>query len=180
MTHTFPYLVTKYDTEPFTVSEMREWLRKDIPGFTAEDGVIEQLIKSAVKHVEEMCEVQFGVSSFEWICFGIPPKVKRYFVIGITRISGYDGTGYTEIPASDYRFIKAGEFTNRIIWVKFPMAYTEFKVEFTAGFETVPDDLRQGCRALIGEWDEGRVDGVKEKITMSDRLIAPYKLTYAG
>lgn len=178
----FPFITTKHTTEVITLALAKQWLRMDIVGYTGEDSVIEAAIKSAVSRVENHCNLQLGVSTYTWNTECRPCDFADvHFVKSITSIEYHNGTSYTTVDTADYELLQTGERKSRIIW-KEGVTYDakRYRIVFTAGLSIVPEDLKRAMRAMIGEDFDNRGDGVSERKTLSDKLMADYRIGYPG
>ena len=179
-----PYLVEKYSNEIVTLEDAREWLRMDIGGYTAEDELINRAIAAAVDMTERDCNVQLGISTFEWITSCRPCEFIDAFQIKTIESIYYQYNGsYTLIAGSDYELERTGELMSRICWIN-SNNYTRYKhkVRFTAGYaeNEVPQSLLNAIRAQIGATFEDRGDGPNEKRTLSDKIKNNFRIGYAG
>lgn len=182
---TYPVLKTKYIAVPIDIQEVSQWLRLDIPGYSGEDSKLGQLIYAAIDYVETECNLSLGLSEYEWYVDCLPCKFRdREQVSSIISIEQEGDSGFTEIPNTNYSLIRISERQSLIRWnSSFETSATAFKVTFMAGYEDVskvPPRLMQAVRALIAEWYDSPGDYVREKVTMADRLLAPYVIAYAG
>lgn len=63
----------------------------------------------------------------------------------------------------DYRL----DETEGTLWGTFPTGYQSIEVRYTAGYDTIPDDVQQGCCAIVGTlFDLSNSDGTK----LSERI----------
>lgn len=184
MKYSFPFLVSKYTTEPVSLDEAREWLRLDIQGYEAEDSTIAQLVLSAIDYVEKECNISLGVSEYEWNTECLPREIKdAAYVKSIVSIEEETEAGYTAIDSQNYTLIKTGERSTRIKWKSgFSSSADAYKVSFTAGFEEgeIPERILMAVRILICKWYDSRGDTVEEKKTVVDRILSAFKIPYAG
>jgi uncharacterized phiE125 gp8 family phage protein len=181
---TFPYLVSRYTSEPVTLDEAREWLRLDIAGYEAEDSTIAQLVESAIDYVEKECNISLGVSEYEWYTECLPCVINdAAYVKSIVSIEEETETGYTAINESNYSLIQTGERSTRIKWKSdFSSSADSYKIRFTAGFNEgeIPQRLLIAVRILISKWYDNRNDSVEEKKTAVDRILSAFRIPYAG
>lgn len=181
---TYPVLKTKYTASPVSVEQAKNWLRLDIPDYTAEDGKIESLIEAAVSYVEKECNLSLGISDYEWYTDYLPCKFADTFnVASIVRVEQEVDDDFVVIADSEYKLIPISETTSRIRWKSsFKATGSFFRTTFSAGYGDgkIPPRLLQAVRVLIAEWYDDPGDYVREKKTMVDRLLAPYVLPYAG
>lgn len=181
----FPFVVTKYTHEIVDLELAKQWLRMDIPGYTGQDGVIESAIASAVDRVESQCNLQLGISEYRWNADYRPSCIEDVFYVKeITSISYKDGTVSTTVNDTDYELVQLGERRSEIRWNEdvYYREYRGFSIDFKAGFELgkVPPVLLRAIRAMIREDFEGTGDSISEKRTLSDKLMADYKIGYPG
>jgi len=176
----YPYVITPHGTTVVTLQEAREWLRMDITGFVEEDSSILKTINAAVSRVETYCNVQLGVSTFEYNPDHVPcqiPDVKHVKEIVSVEIRNADGS-YQTVPSGDYELVRTGKISHRIDWNVLPQG--RLRIRFTAGMDPVPDQLRQAIRAMLSEYFDNRTDGVSEKKTLSEKLMDDFFVPYAG
>lgn len=184
MRSSYPYLIEKYNSEPVTLDEAREWLRLDIPGYEAEDSTIAALVESAVDYVEKECNISLGISEYEWYTECLPCVINdAAYVKSIVSIVEETESGYTEIDNSNYTLIQTGERSTCIKWkTDFSSSADSYKIRFTAGFNDgeIPQRLLMAVRILISKWYDNRNDSVEEKKTAVDRILSAFRIPYAG
>jgi len=172
-----PFISEKYNTEVISLALAKEWLEMDIDGYEGKDDLIQECIDSAVASIESTCNLQLGLSTYTWNTTCLPVTfTDTFYVKEIVSISK-DGV---VIPDSQYRLMQISKRSSVIVWNNAPSTWQDFQIVFKAGFATVPKDLKQAIRARIGEYYLNRGDGVSEKKTLSDKLIASYIIQYAG
>lgn len=155
----------------------------DVPGYTGEDSTINAAIKAAINKVEVDCNLQLGVSEYQWNTDCRPCDFSDvYYVKSIISIRYHNGTTYVTVPDSDYELVRIGEKRSRIRWNEdVDITGDRFELKFTAGFAVPPDALLRAVRALMGEdFGGNRGDGVSERKTLSDKLMAPFQIGYPG
>ncbi|MBO9614204.1 MAG: phage head-tail connector protein [Dyadobacter sp.] len=181
---TYPFIATRYTDEIVSLAEAREWLRVDIGGYEDDDNTIIALIQSAIDYVEKKCNLSLGVSDYEWHTFSLPCAMRdTYFVRSITSIQEKTSSGLVAIDPSNYELVPASKRRHLILWKNgYFNNGSGFLVKFKAGFDEdeVPPTLLMAIRALIAGWFDGREDAINEKKTLSDKLIATYRIGYAG
>jgi uncharacterized phiE125 gp8 family phage protein len=184
MLKTYPYVAERYTTEPVSLDEARAWLRMDIPDFEDEDDTIAALVDAGIDYIETECNLQLGVSDYEWYTSCLPCVINdTYYLRSITSIESRSAGITTVIDPVNYELIRSSK---RRCYIKWNNNYSNdadsFIVKFKAGFEegTIPSALLLAVRAFLGDNYTNREDPVKEKRTLVDKLIAPYVLPYAG
>lgn len=176
----YPYITAPHNATVVTLADARAWLRMDVIGFVAEDEAIIMALSSAVNRVETYCNVQLGVSEFEYLPLGVPcmiPDVKHIREISSVEVRQEDGS-YLEFASDNYDLVRTGKISHRIDWNVVPQG--KLRIRFTAGLETVPPQLLQAIRAMLSEYFDNRSDGVSEKKTLSEKLMDDFFVPYAG
>ncbi len=183
MKRSTPFVIEKYTTEIVSLALAKEYLRMDIPGYTGEDSTINAAIKAAINKVETACNLQLGISEYQWNTHCRPCDFSDvYYVKEIISIRYHNGTSYVTVPDSDYELVRIGEKRSVIEWNEgVNIDSHKFELKFKAGFAVPPDMLLLAVRALLSEDFAGdRGDRVSEKKTLSDKLMADFQIGYAG
>jgi uncharacterized phiE125 gp8 family phage protein len=185
MLRTYPRkLVPETLDEPISLEEARSWLRMDIPDFQDDDSDIEAAVNAAVDYIERECNLSLTVSDYEWFTDCLPCEIRDTFYIrSITSIEANTDGVITAVDPVNYELIPASNRRAYIKWKKDFYSHSDhFVVKFKAGFELgeYPERLLMAVRALTSEFYHERGDGIKEKKTMVDRLLAPFIIPYAG
>lgn len=178
-----PFVAVKYTHDIITLTQAKEWLRMDIPGYDGEDSVILMAIASAISWVEEKCPFTLGVSDWIWNPDFLPCQFNDTFYIqSITSIEYKGESGYVAISGSDYELIHVSKRRSVIEWFNTSFITDRFRIKFKAGFPEgeVPPVLLDAMRARVAERFDNRGDGVSEKKTLSEKLLDNFVLTYAG
>lgn len=182
----YPFVTEKYTTEVISLDRAKAWLRKDIPGYNGEDDNITELIYSAVDYVETECNISLGVSTYEWHADCLPCEIPdTFYVREIVSIQSLTGSTLAPVDSVNYSLFKNSKRRSTIQWSPDYSADVDvdgYVVRFKAGFESdkIPPRLLMAVRALIAAWDTDRDDSVSERKTVSDKILAPYVLAYAG
>ena len=181
---TYPYLKSRHTDLIVSVDEAKEWLRLDIQGYDRENALIEDLLNSAIGFVEDACNIQLGISTFQWDTSCLPTKIPdTSYVQAIISIKHRVDGVMQVIGPENYSLWRTGPRGSRIEWgTGFSSSSDRFTVEFTAGFPDgdVPPRLKMAVRVLTVQWYDKREDSVSEKKTFADKLISPYTVGYAG
>jgi hypothetical protein len=172
----YPFITEKYTDAIVDLNLVKQWLEMDIDGYEGRDDLIEACIKSAIASVETECNFQLGISTYNWFTLSTPYKFNdTAYVKEIVSIK----VGGTLIDSSFYGLIRTSERSSVIIWNQVPTVAGIYEVVFKAGLDTVDPGLLQAVRARITEHYK-REDSVAEKRTLSDKLLAPFIIPYAG
>ncbi|MCE7071994.1 hypothetical protein LZG74_16885 [Dyadobacter sp. CY327] len=154
----------------------------DIPEFEDDDQTIENLVNAGIDYVETQCNLQLGISDYEWYTSCLPYEIPdTFYVRSITSIESVASGGPTIINPSNYEFIRMSKRRCCIQWNNdYSNNATSFLVKFKAGFEEgyVPEALLMAVRAFIGDGYVNREDPIREKRTLVDKLISPFVLPY--
>lgn len=188
-------LVTASTFEPVTRAEAKLWLKIEETE-TAEDALIDSLIKTAVARYEEWTQRSLAVKTFDFVpdyaptdCIELPRSPLRT----VTSIKGYTDTdatdtGGTAMSSSEYyvdtyaepgRIVPFGGFT-------FPTATRVVNpviVRFTAGYSTsttgIPDQAKTKLKQMVARAYEFRGDGSQQELdalmheVVQDELALP-------
>lgn len=185
MLNTYPRKVPQeFQGEPITLEQARTWLRMDIPDFEDDDDDIATSVYAAIDYVERECNFSLTVSDYEWYTNCLPCEIRdTFYVRSITSIESRVEGSNTTLDSINYELIPAGERRAYIKWKEgFTVDSDHFIVKFKAGFlpGEYPERILMAVRALISEFYHERGDGIKEKKTMVDKLLAPFIIPYAG
>jgi hypothetical protein len=176
--NSYPFISEKYTSIIIPLDRAKEWLEMDIDGYEERDHLINDCIQSAVGSAESDLNFQLGVSTYTWNTDCLPTKMRdTFYVQSITSIK----IGDTLVDAANYRLVKTSERESIILWKSVPKVSDICEVIFTAGIPEgkIPADLLQAVRARLAEHYK-REDGVAEKKTLSDKLLTPFIIPYAG
>lgn len=176
---TYPFITQKYTTSVVSIDLAKQWLEMDIEGYEGKDDIIEATIKSAVESIEEELNFQLGISTYTWYSPCLPCKFNdTFYVKEIVSIKHGDAL----IGSNTYYLLPTSERSSMIIWYSTPASAPFYEIVFKAGVpsDNVPGGILQAIRARIGEFYINRGDGVSEKRTLSDKLLTPFIIPYAG
>lgn len=185
-------------TEPCTLSEAKLQL---IVTYSDDDTLITALITKARKIIENFCNISIVAQSVtlvadlynEWELpygpvTGITGVQTRTGTEGsgpstyATQTSGWstDGVEFITFTPSGAGFNPGAPFTGYFQWGPFASPYAQgpgnrYKITYTTGYSTVPDDLKQAVLLQIVYLYEHRGEEMEEKICDAARILAePY------
>ncbi len=185
----YPFITEKYTNEIVTLETARSWLEMDIQGYTGKDDLINKIIGSAVRSVETDCNFQLGISTYTWNTDCRPCEFRDTFYIKSIESISYKGgespgeDGYSVINSDSYELVQVSKRRTKIIWNDGVSSDScRHRIVFTAGLAEgeVPEDLLRAIRIRISDDYNNGGDTTSEKRTLSDKLIAPYIIGYAG
>ncbi|GAB3881270.1 head-tail connector protein [Spirosoma agri] len=157
-----------------------EWLRTDV-GAMAELGVAADLMRSAMARIETMCKQPIFARDYFAFGegFGLQADLPSLNVLSVTKIEYrlMGSADWVTLDASSYDWTETGELTF------YPLAQmitgvSRIRVSYRAGYEptSVPADIVQAIRLLIGRWYDIRSDEKKEVPSHAEWLIKDYVL----
>jgi uncharacterized phiE125 gp8 family phage protein len=173
-------LITPPISEPITLQEAKDYLRVD---FNNDDALISTLITAARQFIEKLTRRSIAVATWEMSLDEFPqgeiiiplPPLKTINSISYIK----DGTPQTfnDYEVDDYSQparIK-GE------WPETDNVLNAVKINFDAGYDTVPEPLKQAILLLISHWYENRepvtTNGSPANIPFTiDALVSQYKI----
>ena len=142
---------------------------------TNDDTYLTALITRARKQIQNYCSIAIGSQEYEWLFDGVGSveyQIPFQPVITVDDVLEKTDFGeYTSIvlyTAYDVDGVNEKTFT--------PFYDGRFKVQYTTGYTTVPDDLKQGWLMQIGYLYENRGDESKQGLSeMVKDIINPYR-----
>jgi uncharacterized phiE125 gp8 family phage protein len=185
-------LVTAPPIEPVTVAETKAWER--ITG-AAEDDLVESLIVSARKRLEERGDIAFINQAWDLFLDQFPTghelaiELPKYPLVSVTSITYTDTAGAeTTMPTADYQVDTAAR-PGRVVpaygtvWPSTVLRPANgVAIRFVAGHGTggddVPQQLRTRIMELVGFWYERR-DTSETPDALDTGMLESYPRTYA-
>lgn len=180
-------LVTPPTEWPVTLAEAKAQCRVTD---TSEDGLIETYIKAATRYVEQTLGTSIAEQTWKLTLdeFSDAIELLRGPVISVDTFQYYDADGLTQtVDAGLY----STDLTSRSQWLvlnsdeSWPTvldAVNAVSVTYTAGMETVPDDLRAAILLLVGTW-YGQRETISDKPVSQvpfavDALLQTYRMIF--
>lgn len=165
-------LVTDVTSEPITVSDVKAHLYIT---HSDDDTYLTGLIKRARKQIENYCSIAIG--SQEWIWMqdcngGVELQIPKQPVISVDAVSYEESSNsfVSKTAEDDYKI--SGLFEKTFT----PFTYGRWRVEYTTGYETLPDDLKHGILCQVAYLYENRGDVSKTGLSdMAKDIVSPYK-----
>lgn len=146
-------------TEPITLLEAKDHLRVDIPD---DDNYINGLISAAREYAEGYQNRAIGSQTLEYIMDYFPPAIRlpRTPVQSVLNIkyTTPDGT-ITTVDPTAYVTKYNGDIVlafTRIWPTNILTTGDAVKIQYTAGYTSIPKTTKQGILLLIGHWYDNR------------------------
>lgn len=173
-------LITPPVSEPITLQETKDYLRVD---FTDDDALISMLITAARQFIEKLTRRSIAVATWEMSLDEFPqgeiiiplPPLKTINSIAYIKGGTPQTFSYYEVDDYSQPARLKGE------WPETDNVLNAVKINFDAGYDTVPEPLKQAMLLLISHWYENR-----EPVTMNgspatipftvDALVSQYKI----
>lgn len=179
-----------------TLAHAKAWLKIDD---TADDEVIQALIVAARNKVET--DTRRGLLSQSWTLSldrapadGAPILFPMGPVISVTSVTSYDTANASSVVATTVYRLDASSLPARLVlkdgqsWPTGLRPENAIEIVFVAGHgttaDTVPAELHQAARLLIGHWYANREAVLLGSVTAVavplayDALIAPFKVAW--
>lgn len=147
-----------------TVAETKLYLKTNYATDTSEDNIIEELIYQAQRFLED--DGGFSIASSTWKAWSDRRSDLRRFVvpmqpiISIQNVYRIDDEGTETALTLNTDYYKKGLTDWTLFFTAAPSdgvprgnltSYFPIRIEYTAGHETVPDDLKQAVMKLVAE-----------------------------
>jgi uncharacterized phiE125 gp8 family phage protein len=179
-------IVVPPEAEPVTVEELREQLRVDDDH---EDALLAAKITAARRHVENLTGLAIAPATYEVTFDRFPSgelKMPKAPLISVAAVQFVDLTGaeLTVDPASyavdtaspDGWIVPVTGFS----WPRTMATIGAVRIRFVAGFENVPETLREAILQLAAWWYEHReaatLDGTPRPVPFSvEELVAGHR-----
>ena len=178
-------LVTAATTPAVTLAEAKRQVHAEY--HTDDDAYIESLVAAATRNTERWLGIAIAEQEWELSLDDFPdgritlPKAPLISVDGVE----YDNTDDAATPYTARTFGIGAETAGYImpaIGEDWPDANGEpecVRIEFTAGFATVPPDIKHAILLLVGDWFEHREDAAEVELRPMpngvDRLLMNYR-----
>lgn len=165
-------LVTDVASELLTLTDVKAHLYIT---HTNDDTYLTYLITRARKQIENYCSIAIGSQTRVWVADftgNVETQIPFQPVISVDQVSEKtDFSTYTLVTVGTAYDVD-GEHEKTFT----PFYNGRFKVEYTTGYTTCPDDLKQGWLCQIAYLYENRGDESKQGLTeVAKDLIAPYR-----
>ncbi len=150
---------------------------------STEDGYIDTLVGAATHAIETHIEGQIGAATWklEMNSF-MDVNLPKHPVNTITSINYYDSNNATQtLATSFYNLYKDVRKSVLEYGKNLPNVYDKtnaVEINFTTGYATIPDALKQSILIVLGSLYENREDKIKRLPSSSEHLSAPYKRYY--
>lgn len=153
--------------KPITLLDLGAWLRIDLPD---EDTLLDQLVQSAVDYIEGPNGIGIALMPQTWELHldGFPPCIE----IPLTPVQSISSITYTDPDGNSQTLVdyQADIYSQpaRIVpayggcWPATRSVMNAVTVTFTAGFNTVPGDLKRALALLAGHWFENRTASAEQ------------------
>lgn len=171
--------------EPVTLEEMKDYLRlegftdadantiESLSNFDFDDTLIEDMIRAARKKIERYC----GIS----------------IVYHVWKVVFTNGSGEVEMPYGPLQGIVSLKYANNVVNTSYTIrtfdSYAErpyfyllepkgefLKMEYEAGYDECPDELRLGIMQCVADWYENRIIGVLGQRVK--QTVSPFKRSW--
>jgi len=173
-----------------TLEEARAHLRVD---FSDDDAYIETLSRVAEAAVSERLERTLGVTTWDYsigsddICHYYDIRLPMPPLREIVSVSYFDETGAAQtFAASNYRAVGVGAPTGagvRLLggssWPSLRYGPEAMTIRFTAGYDDVPEPIRQAILLTVGQLYANRGEMVQENLAEDPAikaLLASYRV----
>lgn len=179
-------------SKPVSVSEVKDQSRIET---TAEDTLVERLIDAATASIDGPYGIGICMVSQQWEWamdrFPLRFEIPLYPVISVDSIKYTDEDGVEQtLDASVYR-VDTHSNPARITlawnqtWPSARLVSNAVKVTFTAGYSSVPEDLKHAVIMLVAHWYENReavlVGSVATPMPMAvDAILNRYRVPGVG
>ena len=180
------------ETQAVTTAEMKNYLKANYGTDTTEDALLVDFIFSAQRFLEDLG--QFSISSKTWKCW-VDGKLdlKKLVlpmgpIISIQKVYRIDDEGTETELTLNTDYYKKGLTDLVLFFTSTPsdgiprgtnLNWYPIRVEYTAGHETVPDDLKIAVMKMTAENYMKRGDSALAQVftipILSTDLIAPYR-----
>ena len=178
-------LVTPPTEWPVTLAEAKAQCRVQSDD---EDALLEGYIKAATRHIENSLGISIAEQTWRLTLdtFSDAIELPRGRVTEVTGVEYVDTDGLTQTLSTDiYTTDLAGHPQWLVLspgasWPDLDDAVNAVNVTYTAGMETVPDDLKHAILLLIGHWYAQRetvnVGNIASELPFAtSALIQPYR-----
>jgi hypothetical protein len=166
-------------------TDARKWLRLESLGSGVTDAdseLIQMCVTSAVGTFERFTGLQIMEATYTWIvsCFPISiEKAPNVQNILIEYKTDKMATTWTTLDTTKYQFYQEGFRQNSIQYATDITTITPeiVKVTFKVGYDNankIPADWLMPIRAILADVWDNRADGVREKISFSEKLMMNY------
>lgn len=154
--------ITPAGYEPIAMSELKLHLR--LTDDTTEDPLLSTLIAAARQYCEQHTGLAFGTQTLELILDAFPTSaisLPTQPVQSVTSIKYKDYLGVeTTVSTADY-VVDTDSATIAPAYGKYWPTFTAYpinpvRIQYVAGYTTIPESLQQAMLLLIGHWYENR------------------------
>lgn len=157
-------------TSVLSVDEAKAQARID---YRTDDSFVESLVSRATRYCENVTKRQFAAATWQLTldCFPTCIYVPRPPLTAVSSITYVDTEGSTQtLATSKYRVdtnSEPGRITEAYLesWPTTREVTEAVTVTFTAGYSTIPDDLKHAVAMLVAYWYEQRESVVIGTIT---------------
>jgi len=165
-------LISDVDTELLTLSEVKAHLYIT---HSDDDTYLTGLITKARKQIQNYCTIAIGSQEWVWLADfvgNVETQIPYQPVISVDNVSEKtDYSTYTTVTAGSAYDVD-GELEKSFT----PFYDGRFKVEYTTGYTTCPEDLKQGWLCQIAYLYENRGDIAKQGLSwLSKDMVSAYK-----
>lgn len=156
---------------PLSIADLRMWLKLDL---NDEDPLIYQLIQDAVDYVEGPHGIGIALMEQTWEqyldCFPCVIRIPLGPVQSVESIKYIDAQGDEQtLDESEYQVDTVSQ-PARVMpafdkaWPNARHEMNAVTVEFKAGYDKVPGDLKRAMALLVGHWEENRSATTSERL----------------
>jgi uncharacterized phiE125 gp8 family phage protein len=175
--------VVDLSTEPVSLNEAKTQLRIT---YTADDAEITSMIKRARKQIENYCNISIVPQRIQLLADLVVEWALPYGpVVGIEAVMNRDsntgsGVGGYQTSTSDWSIdgdvFDPGDGSYTCCGDYSSSAF-RYKVIYTAGMNTVPDDLKQGIlKQVVWLYEHRGEEGLEGISPEAKGLVDPYKI----
>lgn len=182
-------ITTPAITYPITVSEVKEQTIID-SGFTADDTLIEAMIKAATGYAEAYCRRKFITATITEYYNAFPVSSKGFelsfkaIAVNSVKYKDSDNTEQTWAAANYQADLFATPTEIREAYNKtYPLTYNELNtvyVEYTTGYgaaAAVPQEIKQALLLMVADMYENRTDSIERFPKASQVLLNIHQIT---
>lgn len=156
-------VITPVTVEPVSLDEVKLHLR--LTGDTTEDDLLAGLVVAAREYCEKYTGVAFAEQTLELLLDGWPSK--NFIELPVAPLLSVTSIKYKDSAGVENTFTKYSVDTDRPIgrvvlnysesWPSFT-AYPNnpIRIRFVAGYQIIPQSLKQAILLLVGHWYENR------------------------
>jgi len=166
------------------MTKLEEYLQLTAPS-AAEGHIIEMMALAISEYIEKYCDRTFRETSYTEYCdipeYGVDELCTRHYPITnatlaamkVYSVAWANGTATTtELDKDEDYWVYADEGIIKFA-VKRIQGHKRIKIEYKAGYSSVPDDIQQVCFQWVGRrWKERKIVGITSRTTASGESMS--------